>query len=90
METLNDFTNKLLKRREVLVSIEAQKNPSIVEAQDLVATEFKADKELIAVKSIRNRFGTRVFEIDAFVYHDAAQKGRVERKPKVKKAPGAA
>jgi ribosomal protein S24E len=90
METINDFTNKLLKRRELLVSIEAQKNPSMVEAQELVAGEFKAEKDLIAIKSIRNRFGTHLFEVEAFVYHDAAQKGRVERKPKVKKAPGAA
>jgi ribosomal protein S24E len=90
MEKMNDFDNKLMKRREVVIQTRHDKNPSMVEALEIVATEGKADKELIAVKSIRNKFGTNDFTIEAFVYHTKEQKARVEPKIKVKKAPGAA
>ncbi len=90
MELLKDFNNKLLKRRELLASVEAQKSPSMQEVQEMISGDQKADKGLVVVKSIHNRFGTRVFEIEAFVYHDVKQKERMELKPKVKKAPGAA
>lgn len=85
MAVLNDFNNKLLKRRELTISMQHDKNPSMVEALDIVSGEGKADKELVAVKSIRNKFGTNNFFIEAFVYNNQEQKQRVEPKIKVKK-----
>ncbi len=85
MEMIKDFNNKLLKRRELLVNMKVDKTPSNIEAQDSIAAEQKADKDLVVVKSIRNRFGTREFEVEAFVYQTADQKLKTEMKPKVKK-----
>ncbi|HVY01978.1 MAG TPA: hypothetical protein VHA12_04410 [Candidatus Nanoarchaeia archaeon] len=90
MEIIRDFNNKLLKRRELLVSMKVEKTPSMIEAQDAISTQQKADKELVVVKSIRSGFGTRNFDVEAFVYATAEQKAKTESKPKVKKAPGAA
>lgn len=90
MEIIKDFNNKLLKRRELLVSMKVDKTPSMIEAQDAISAGQKADKELVVVKSIRNSFGTRNFEVEAFVYTSVEQKSKTESKPKVKKAAGAA
>lgn len=90
MEVIKDFNNKLLKRRELLVNMKVDKTPSMIEAQDAISAGQKAEKDLVVIKSIRNRFGTREFEVEAFVYSNVEQKTKVERKPKVKKAAGAA
>ena len=88
MEIIKDFNNKLLKRRELIVNLNTDKTPSAVEAQDAISAQQKADKELVVIKSIRNRFGTRNFEVEAFVYQNVEQKGKLEMKPKVKKVAG--
>ena len=88
MEKMSNFDNKLLKRHELIIHTKHDKNPSMIEAMEIVSKEGKADKELIAVKSIRNKFGTNEFTIEAFVYHDQKQKARVEPKIKVKKEIG--
>jgi ribosomal protein S24E len=90
MEIIKDFNNKLLKRKELLVGMKVDKTPSMIEAQDAISAGQKAEKELVVVKSIRSGFGTRNFEVEAFVYDSVEQKAKTESKPKVKKAPGAA
>lgn len=85
MAITRDFDNKLLKRREMIVSVQAEKNPSMSEALDIVSSEGKSEKDLVAIRSIRNSFGTDNFEIEAFVYQTKDLKARYEPKPKVKK-----
>lgn len=86
MEIIEDRENSLLARREVRVIAEAGKNPSAEEALSLIADNFKADKENIALKLIRGKFGRDTFLLDAFIYKTREDKEKFEPKKKIKKS----
>ena len=85
MEIIEDKKNSLCNRREVKVIAEAEKNPSVEEAINLIAEEFKADKENIVINLIKGKFGRSTFLISAFVYKSKEDKEKIEPKKKVKK-----
>ncbi len=84
MEIKKDFKNDLLKRREIQFSIESEKNPGFEESKSKITEKFKVEADNIAVKSIKNNFGTRTFLVDAFIYDSKESKERLEPKAKVK------
>lgn len=86
---IKDLKNSLMNRREVKLIVESPSNPGFSNAAKMVADECKAKEELIAVKEVKSKFGRNTFLIDAFIYHSLDDKNKTERKPKVKKAPGA-
>jgi ribosomal protein S24E len=86
MKILNELQNKLLKRKEVVVEIESEKNPGYEAVKGLIATQFKADAENIVVKTLKGHFGSNLVTVDAFIYSSKEDKENVERKPKVKKS----
>ena len=57
MKTIEDKENSLLKRREIKLIIEADKNPSIQEAAKTIAEKFKAKEEGIAIKQVKGKYG---------------------------------
>ncbi len=84
MNIIKDFKNDLLKRREVKVVITSKSNPGFTTASKLVSDEFKVKEDVLAVKNVKSKFGRDTFLIDAFIYHSANDKERIEPKPKVK------
>ncbi len=90
METIRDFRNNLLKRKEVKVVFEAGSNPGFEESMKKVAQHFKADESKIALKNVKSKFGRNTFLIDAFIYDSAEDRERIEPKIKVKKEGAAA
>ena len=81
-----DIKNPLLKRREVKVIVESQSNPGIANSLKMIADQFKAKEDVIAVKAVKSKFGRKTFLIDAYIYDSAKDKEMIEPKPKVKKA----
>jgi len=90
MNTIKDNKNTLLKRREIKAIVQAPSNPSFEKASELIAHHTKSSSEAIVINNVRGKFGRDTFLIDAFVYGSKEDKEKVEQKPRVKKAPGAA
>ena len=89
IETIKDFKNELLGRRELKVVAEAEKNPGFANAAKIIADEFKAKEDLIVVKEVKSKFGRNTFLIDALIYYSAEDKEKVEPKKRVKKTDAA-
>jgi len=85
MNVIREFENKLLKRKEVLVSEKYDSNPGIEKVSEEISKQFSVDKGQIVVRRIISEFGKKVFEVDAFIYNSVEDKAKVEPKPKGKK-----
>jgi ribosomal protein S24E len=90
MEVLKDFKNDLLKRRELKIVIEAEKNPSYEETKKILVDEFKAKEDAIVVNQLKGKFGRKTFLIDASVYDNKEALEVAEPKPKKKEGEGEA
>ena len=86
MNVIKDFRNDLLKRREVKIVINAEKNPGLTNSAKTVADNFKADENLVVVKTLKSKFGRDTFLIEAFIYGSVADKERIEPRKKEKKS----
>lgn len=89
MKILREFKNDLLKRKEIMLEMDAASNPGIAAISKLVAEHFKTDEKHVAVKKIGSEFGESRFVVNAFVYDSHEAKIKMEPKIKVKKAEGA-
>ena len=85
MKPIKDFRNDLLKRKEVLFSINADTNPGSVKMQQECAHHFKVEAENVVVKKLWNNFGSKEFFIEAFIYDSIDDKQKIEAKQKSKK-----
>ena len=90
MKIMKDFRNDLLKRREVKLLMEADKNPGIANASKDIAGQFKVNENVVVVRTVGSRFGRGTFLLDAFVYDSEADKVKTEPKKKAKKKEGEA
>ena len=86
MEVVKDLKNDLLKRREVKLVIESEKNPGFAEAIERIVSKFGANKDLIVINNVKSKFGRNTFLIDAFIYHSVEDRKKFEPEAKVKKA----
>ncbi len=82
---MKEFRNNLLKRKEVLFSIQANSNPGFVKMQENCANHFKIELDRVVVKRLWNNFGSQEFFAEAFVYDSVEDKNGTEPKIKVKK-----
>ncbi len=89
METVREFKNGLLKRTEVKLVVNADKNPGFADAAKRVAEKFKAKEENIVVRELKSKFGRDTFLIDAFIYDSVQDKEKIEPKKKAKKGEAA-
>ena len=64
--------NELFKRQEIVMEIEADKNPSYADARKSVAEEIKCAEENVDILSVKGKFGTNLFVIEASVYDSKA------------------
>jgi ribosomal protein S24E len=78
MKILEDKTNELLKRREIKVIIEAEKNPSTLEVTKNLAEHFKTKEENISLKVVRGKFGRKTFLAVARIYNNKEDKDATE------------
>ncbi len=85
MKTIKDFRNELLKRKEIVFSIDAISNPGFTKMREECAKYFNAEIERVVVRNVSNKFGSKEFFIEAFIYDSAKDKEKIEQKPKPKK-----
>lgn len=90
MHLRKDFRNELMKRREVEFVFESEKNPGFETARKKVVEKFKVGEENVAIKFVKNNFGTHEFFVEAFVYDSLQDKNETEPKVKPKKTKGGA
>jgi ribosomal protein S24E len=88
METSKDFSNGLLKRKELVVVLKEKTNPGIEKVKKEIAEKFKSKEENIVIKKVVSGFGSNEFKVDAYIYEDVATKEAVEPKKKEKKKAG--
>ena len=84
METkiIQEKENPLFSRKEVHVLVKDEITPSKEASKEIVAKEFKADKELIRIRKIDSRFGAKEFTIIADIYSSPEEFSRVVKKTK--------
>jgi len=82
---IQEKQNPLLKRKEIRMIIESEKNPSMQEASKILSEKFKALEENIAVNLIKGKFGRKTFLVSANIYETKKDKEYIEPKPKRKK-----
>ena len=85
IKILDEKENPLFKRKEIMIIIEHNSNPTIEEARKLVSEKFSASAEAIAIKSVKGKFGRKTFKIEANIYNSAEDRDKTEPKPKAKK-----
>ncbi len=86
MNIINESKNKLLKRKEITISIDRTNNPGFEDALNVLADNFKIDKSLIVIKSLKSKFGQHSFLIDALIYDTIQDKEKIEPKKREKKS----
>lgn len=89
MNIIKDLRNDLLKRKEIKIVVDAEKNPGYDNAMKLIAEQFKAKEDVVVVREVKSKFGRNTFLIEAFIYDSIEDKARIEPKKKEKKAEGA-
>ncbi len=81
-EILKQQENPLFKRKEIVVSVEADISPKVSEAEEFIAKEFSTTLENIKIKKIDGRFGSHNFIITANIYPSKEEKDKTESKQK--------
>lgn len=82
METIRDFDNRLLNRREVSLMIKSNTNPGFENSLKSIVEKFEAAEELIVVNNIYGKFGSNEFVIEAFIYSSPEDKNKLEKRKK--------
>ena len=80
MNLINEFDNKLLHRKEVVISLHSEKTPSKIEVAKELAKNFKSTEENIIIEKIGSKFGRKEFTIHAKIYHDHQSKDKILRR----------
>ncbi len=68
MEVKKESINELFKRKEMLVDLENEKNPSFDEVRKMVAEKEKIGEECVDVKNVMGGFGKSNFISEVYVY----------------------
>ncbi len=90
MKTIKEKDDKLFSRKELLLEMEfSGKTPNNEEVKNNVAEFLKANKELLIIRQIKQRYGINIVNILAYVYKDANNLNKFEKinkKPKKEQA----
>lgn len=74
--------NPLFSRKEVVLQVQAEVVPSIVESKKIVAKEFSSKEDVVRIRKISGKFGAHIFSIVADVYDSLEEFNRVVKKTK--------
>lgn len=86
MKIMKEFRNNLLKRREITAIIDSKNNPGYETSINNLTEQFKVEKDLVVIKSLRSKFGQNSFLVEAYIYDSIQDKERIEPKKKEKKS----
>lgn len=82
MEIIKNNQNYLFKRKDIEVSFESEKNPTINEAKEIISKEFKTDLDLIVISHIFGAYGSNKFKIIGKIYETIEEKKKIEPRSK--------
>jgi ribosomal protein S24E len=82
LKIITDAENKLFNRREIEGEIYAESAPSRQEVMRIISEKFSANPEVIKIKTIKGKFGEKVFLIVANIYKSKEEKDKTELKKK--------
>lgn len=77
--------NLLFKRKEILIEVTSNTNPTKQEILKILAEKFSVPEENIKLNGIYGNFGTSVFSVYANIYDSIADKDSTEIKTKKEK-----
>lgn len=80
IEIVRNIGNPLFKRKEIFAWTEENIVPSKSEVEKIFSEKFSVPLENIKIKKIEGRFGTKKFNITAFIYDSKESKERTEIK----------
>ena len=83
---MEESNNVLLKRKEIRFVVKEQSNPGFEKVKSILVEKLKVSPEVVAIKKIKNNFGTHEFVVKAFVYNSEKDRLKIEPKVKEKKA----
>jgi len=89
-EIISKKNNPTLKREEIVVSFESLGTPSKTDAAKIVSDLTKKTDDVISVRNIFGKFGSKKYNIHADVYSSVEDRQKNEIKRKVKKQKAAA
>lgn len=81
-QIINEKSNPLFNRKEIVLEIESEITPSYSEAEKIVSEKFKTNPESLKIKKVHGKFGSKFFVIDANIYSSKEDKEGIEAKPK--------
>ena len=74
--------NPLFNRNEILLEVESESTPSHTEVKELISKEFSTPEDSMKVKAIKGSFGSKIFNIEANLYHSKQEMDKIEFKTK--------
>jgi ribosomal protein S24E len=87
LEIIKEKENPLFGRKEIIGSIETPVTPSKNEVESLIVQKFSTQPEMISLKGIHGKFGSKSFMVNANIYSSSEEKKKAEPKKKVKGKP---
>jgi ribosomal protein S24E len=85
MQIQKNVRNELLKRQEISIILEADKNPCFSEIAKELASELKKTEDCIFVYNIKGKFGRNSFLVKAYVYDNPEILMQMKEMSKTKK-----
>ena len=82
LKILEEKNNPLFNRKEIIAALESETTPSRSHVLELLSKNFSVPMENIKIKSVKGKFGTRNFTIEANIYNSAKDKDAIELKKK--------
>lgn len=82
MEILTNKENPLFNRKEVIGTIHSEIVPNKKELAKLLSEKLKSSEDAIKIRSLKGKFGQKIFTFDAHVYHNKEGMDSVEKKTK--------
>lgn len=81
-KTITDTENPLFNRREIEGEISAEVTPSREQVKQIIAEKFSAKPETIKIRTIKGKFGQKIFLIVANIYKSKEELEKIELKKK--------
>ena len=82
---IEEIKNELFKRKEVKLEFDSDAAPSTQEILKDLTNQFSVSEEAIKIKGIHGKFGSKTFEITAYIYASKEDKEKTEVKTKQEK-----
>ena len=85
LKNIQEIENKLFKRKEIQVDLEADSVPKTVDVIKMISEKFSTPVENITISDILGKFGSQTFTVRANVYESREALEGTEAKHKIPK-----